>query len=623
MRRITKFTIPLLLAWSLPGHAAPEPLFDAAGLEQFTDGVWYSQRLSHRGMGSVVTVVQGNRVLLNKGYGYADYASRKTVDPDETLFRIASISKPFTWLAAMQLVEQGKLALDADVNDYITAFQIPATYPEPITMRHLMSHNAGFEDLVIDLGRRSASDLLPLGEYLGDNLPERVRPPGVMSSYSNHSTAIAAHVVEAISGLDWSSYIEQRILAPLEMQRTSARHPMADHHRAELATAYRWRNGAWEPHQFLHWMIYPAGMMSTTGGDMARFMLSQLAEGTPLLEPQTHAVMLEPVFRPFPDANAWLHGYYERSLNGVRNYGHGGDLNGYHSELVLIPEHDVGIFVAVNTDPGEQFGGRLVDALIDRYFPIEPPDRSLPAADAHLRQAEYHGTYASLRRNYSDFSKLALLMGYATIGTNGEGYLTFSGTSTKQYVALGDDTFGARYDHETLKFVRDAAGNVTHVHRSGYAASTMDRLAWHDDPQTHQLLFGYLGLVALATFLAAPFFGVRSWRSKGERGALSAGFHAVALILSGGVLFNLYRLVDGLENTGDMIFGIPDRVATSLYSAALLSVVSAAFGVFAGWRILAGGRRYLLERSLTGLFAVASVLYLWLNYYWNVLQFAF
>ncbi|MFT5580148.1 MAG: CubicO group peptidase (beta-lactamase class C family) [Paraglaciecola psychrophila] len=133
-----------------------DPLINPTQLEAFMDGLWLSQKESNYVMGAVVTIVKDNQIILNKGYGFSDYDKRIKVDAAQTLFRIASISKPFTWTAVMQLVEQGKLDLDEDINSYLKEFQVPATFADPVTMEHLMTHTAGFEDVVLDLGRRSA-----------------------------------------------------------------------------------------------------------------------------------------------------------------------------------------------------------------------------------------------------------------------------------------------------------------------------------------------------------------------------------------------------------------------------------------------------------------------------------
>ncbi len=139
--RLTVLTFTLLVSRTL--FAQPGSRED---LEAFLDGVLAAEMRSHSIASATVSVVKDGELFFAKGYGYADRESRRPVDPERTLFRPGSISKLFTWTAVMQLVEQGKIDLDADVNEYLTDFRIPDTFPEPITMEHLMTHTPGFED---------------------------------------------------------------------------------------------------------------------------------------------------------------------------------------------------------------------------------------------------------------------------------------------------------------------------------------------------------------------------------------------------------------------------------------------------------------------------------------------
>ena len=119
---------------------------DPVELEAFIDGMMAAHMPSRDIPAATIAVVKDGELFFAKGYGFADRENRTPVEADTTLFRIASISKLFTWTAVMQLAERGQLDLDADVNTYLKSFQIPATYPEPITMKHLLSHTPGFEE---------------------------------------------------------------------------------------------------------------------------------------------------------------------------------------------------------------------------------------------------------------------------------------------------------------------------------------------------------------------------------------------------------------------------------------------------------------------------------------------
>lgn len=184
---------------------------DPAELESFLDGLFLQQMQDYHIVGAAVAVVKDGRMLFSKGYGYADLDNNIPVDPQATLFKLGSLTKLFTWTAVMQLAEQGRLDLDADVNHYLD-FRIPGTYAQPITLKHLMTHTAGFEDLHTGMVTLDPKELAPPREWLVTHLPRRVRPPGEAAAYSNYGAALAGYIVMRSSGQSYSQYVLERCL---------------------------------------------------------------------------------------------------------------------------------------------------------------------------------------------------------------------------------------------------------------------------------------------------------------------------------------------------------------------------------------------------------------------------
>jgi CubicO group peptidase (beta-lactamase class C family) len=175
---------PFSTALSNSSSSSSGPI-DEKELAAFMDGIVSAQIKAYHIPGATVAVVKDGRIFFTSGYGYAD-------------FRVGSVSKLFIWTAVMQLVEQGKLDLDADVNTYLKDLQIPATFERPITLKNLMSHTSGFEDLATG-GRlfvQNASDIIPQEEYLKERMPARVRPPEAVTAYSNYGSSLAGYIVE-------------------------------------------------------------------------------------------------------------------------------------------------------------------------------------------------------------------------------------------------------------------------------------------------------------------------------------------------------------------------------------------------------------------------------------------
>jgi len=371
--------------------------------------------------GAVVVIVKDGHVLTQRGFGYADIAARKPVDPAKTLFRVGSTSKLFTWTAVMQLVEQGKIDLDADVNRYLD-FRIPPYQGKPITMRQIMTHTAGFEDAFRG-GITFSGKVDPLGDVVKRMLPARVYAPGTTPAYSNYATAVAGYIVERVSGIPFAEYIERNIFQPLGMSQSTFRQPLPASLAPDMAKGYP--KASVEPKPFELISVPPAGSLSMTGADAAKFMISQLNHGAGLLEPSTAQLMQTPAYGSVPRLNRMALGFYEQRINGLEAIAHGGDLNFFHGYMWLFPQKNVGLLVELNS-AGEDSAPDIVRQMLfedfsDRYFPpadAKPP-AELPTAREHARMLT--GSYISSRGAFTNFVDINNLLSQVRIGLDRDG----------------------------------------------------------------------------------------------------------------------------------------------------------------------------------------------------------
>ncbi|PYI78776.1 MAG: hypothetical protein DMF05_11490 [Verrucomicrobia bacterium] len=241
---------------------SPPPQLTKADFETFLDALIPSQLRNRNIAGAVVSVVKDGQVLFQKGYGYADVEEKKPVLPDQTLFRPGSVSKLFTATAVMQLVEQGKLDLDRDVNDYLD-FALPKTYPEPVTLRQLLTHTGGFEETLKNLFVAHESDIKPLRTYLMNEMPARIFLPGKIPSYSNYGFTLAGYIVERVSGEKFERYIENHILKPLGMNNSTFEQPLPPQLGPQMSKGYL--SASKKPRDFEWVQAAPAGALTTTG----------------------------------------------------------------------------------------------------------------------------------------------------------------------------------------------------------------------------------------------------------------------------------------------------------------------------------------------------------------------
>ncbi|KAF0186567.1 MAG: beta-lactamase class C [Caulobacteraceae bacterium] len=425
---------------------APEPTATTkavaeapADLEPFVDGVVQTAMRAERIAGVGVVVVRDGRVVLLKGYGVADENGRR-VDPERTLFRIASISKTFTWIALMQLVEAGKVDLEKPANDYLPAqLRIPDEgFAQPVLVRHLMTHSAGFEDIVA--GHLFIPDPalgLPLIDALARHRPHRVRPPGAASVYSNYGTALAGAIVQNVSGQPFEDRIETRILTPLGLQSTTFREPyplalvqgrglpspMSPALAADVSEGFRWSGGAFMKQPFEYVVQFaPAGAGSTTPADMGRYLIALMSGGQGVLRPETVALFARetPLFANAPGVNGVAYGMLQsHSRGGWRGWGHGGDTLRFHSELAIYPDLRLGVFVATNTTTGGKLRDFLPGAIADRIGGANVAATPAPATRKTRPEAlhRFAGSYFVDRRAYTSAERAFCLIN-CTVGVS-------------------------------------------------------------------------------------------------------------------------------------------------------------------------------------------------------------
>jgi len=409
------------------GAASANPL-NSADVEAWLDGFLPYALEKGKIPGAVVVVVNGDGVVLQKGYGYSDVAKRTPVSPETTLFRPGSVSKLFTWTAVMQQVEAGKLDLDKDVNSYID-FKIPPFEGKPITLRHIMTHTAGFEESVRHLISSDPKAVMTLKKQMPLALPERVFAPGTTPAYSNYATALAGYIVERVSGEPFDDYIDNHIFDPLGMAHSSFRQPLPAKLVPLMSKGYPDVTQKPEPFEIV--IPAPAGSLSSSGEDMGKFMIAHLNQGGVLLKPETTRMMHDFRAPGIANLNTMALGFYEQWVNGQRAIAHGGDTVWFHSYLWLFPESDIGLYISMNSAGAEGAAGGVRSALFhkfaDRYLPGDEPMTPIDAKTAREHAALVAGTYVSSRGSFTNFLSVLGLLGPTSIMPTENGSISLPG----------------------------------------------------------------------------------------------------------------------------------------------------------------------------------------------------
>lgn len=387
------------------GEPRPTDLFnDKGALEKFVDDVVTNRMQEAHVPGAVVTIVRGDRVIFSKGYGFANLEQQAPVDPDKTLFRIASVSKVINATAVMRLADEGLINVNEDVRPRLAAagLELDNQALGPITLKELLTHTAGIRDLHIpDLTEsRDAGQVLPLGPYLKKCLPLRWQEPGEAVLYTDHGISLAGYVVELASKTRYEDAVAQKVLGPLGMKHTWYAMTLPEEQRTNLAVSYSYGHADYKPIPFLYTSVEPAAGVFTTGNDMSRLMICHLSGCKGFLKPQTAVLMHQPQYAD--DARLgvqWACGFVCQTYpKGDEPYlFHIGYAYGFQSVLGISLNRGIGVFVAQNLQGPRVFQlTDLLDALSnDRATTqIAKPAHSTVATNVEIADAKsLAGTY--------------------------------------------------------------------------------------------------------------------------------------------------------------------------------------------------------------------------------------
>ncbi|TVX93762.1 serine hydrolase [Paenibacillus agilis] len=376
-----------------------------ANVEKFTKEFFSQPHIKNMIAGAVVTVVKGDEVLLEEGYGYADIEKKKQVDPEETLFYIGSVSKVFTATAVLQLVEQGKIDIHADITKYLGDVKIKNETGSPITVKDLLTHTSGVEHA--DAGFTIDAELdsktyYSIKDELLNNKFRIVNKPGEVYSYDNFASQLQGYIVEQVTGQKFEDYAKEHLFEVLDMENTSFVLEKDKAHK--LASSYDMKGNKLKPALFKP-TVLPEGSMSSTGEDMANYMLAVLnggaLEGERFLSKQSLTKMLTPQVSIHPTVPNMTYGfeYYTHHLfNGHNFVVKGGGLSGFTSQVTFLPDKKVGIFISDNRGLNVHFP--YLEAFMDHFYPDErPAPQYLQPTQQQL--TKFEGRYSNLRSGYT------------------------------------------------------------------------------------------------------------------------------------------------------------------------------------------------------------------------------
>jgi len=607
---ITPLQSVTALSEPLPKHAGmsltPEEV--ESFLDEFT--AEYMPELDVPGLAFVM--VKDGEIFFSKGYGYADVKNKAPFDPERTIVRGGSIVKTVTALAVMQLVEQGKIDLDADVNQYLTHFQIPDTFDKPITARQLLHYTAGLDVRMIGIRAESAGEILPLADYLAEHLPPRVRPPGEIRAYNDLEIALAGLLVEDVSGMPYDRYVQENIFEPLGMENSSIYLPEQDAMRAAVGYG---SNGAY-PSNYYYLNDAAGAGFNTTAADMARYMIMHLENGRLDEKEVIPAAVIEELhttrFRHHPKLPGIAYAFDEWLSGGRRILAKSGGAPGFMNRMFLLVDEGVGVYFVYNRDSSVPLSGKLYDAFMERFFPgndpvIEPEN---PVADPREMQ-RYAGYYMELNdTSIGSIEKVQQLMNQVHISVDAQGHLqkVFGGIPLR----VDENLFQFSNTGNYIAFRADEAGRIRYLF---LLRTAFMRLPWYE---SYPVQMGLLGF-SLVTFITALVGWVvtgikRRGKDYGLSGSLSLLF--VGFLIGLGLLIGPVFASD--EPPWALMFA-PSPALLVLLALPLVGVLATlllAWQVFRAWKEKRSGWFVRIHNTLI---LVASIAFLFFLHTWNLL----
>jgi len=565
--------VPWLWTLLWVAFAGPGSSLDGRALGAEVDRI-VSGHIAGTGVpGVVVTVTEGDRVVLTRGWGVADVESGEPMDPKVTLVRIASLSKTFTATAVAQLEDAGRLDVDADVDEYLARVSTAGRFDVPITVRHLLAHTSGFINFNSGRVSRSAPAPEDFERFIARTMPPRLHAPGTATLYTNHGNALAGLVVQDVAGVPFAQYVRDQVLVPLGMANT---HYYLDAHQPNLAQSYEVDDdGNVTSWPYEYFQTIPASAVHTTAADMAAYLMlhagSGRVAGREVLSPAAMERMRTPSATVHPALPEYHYAFAPVAIQGHRGRAHGGSVPAFLSRMVVFDDAGVGVFVAQNA-----FGPNVASDVIDAVaaaLPSAPPQRVQPTGDGkptdgnalvgNYRVLDKHETAAFTR----PFAVLA--QSPMTVRLDDEGFVEVDG---KRYLRTADHVFAAEREDgglDTLVFVPGEDGTIEWVHENRRSAY---RPAWHAGRELQ------LGAWLLA--LGSLLFGLSAARKPHlPQGQLWTGLalaavvgatgpHLFALVLDHGQPVYTHPLRLGIPPWVDVMRWVPRAVA--LLGVALL-----------------------------------------------------
>lgn len=575
--------------------------------------------------GAAVVVTKGEDIFFSKGYGYADLERSTAFDSAQTIVPVGSLTKSFSASAAMQLVERGQLDLHEDINRYLRSYQASQYDNHPFHMHHLLTHTSGLDEAVYGINSHTPTGALTAEEYLRDYFQKQppIREPGSQYDYSNVAYGLIGNVVEQVSGQQLNDYFKAKLFAPMDMPSATLDVPVDN---PKLAQSYYWQDGSYEKQPFSYIHLPGAGALSVTPKEFSHYLITHLNEGLyggqRVLKSDTVAAMHAQQFAVDERLDGVGYGFFRGELeNGIPMLWATGEIDGFISEMVLIPSHELGIFVTVNAaNSGLALHGAVVNAIAERLPAEEQADTSKSLQTAVNEEdnlpEEVAGVYQATLNPVHGWGKWIRMLGSMkyTVSLQDEHTLIVNGefpnenqTTDRVFQTAGDGLLVEKEgSNRLLLYQQDGVWTLIAPDSKTFKQTAI----WH---QSRMLLINYAA--ASLFFILALLVWVVRYVNRAIRRTQARISTSLAVIA---LLNTVFLGVQFIYGNSQIVYGYP---AWYIWGICTLPLISA---LIAMWVIIVNANKLLRGEGRgrsTGkiMFAVITLLHTIYLYYWNFL----
>ena len=590
-------------------------------VEAFIDGIVIPQMKLQHSPSGVVTLVKDGQVIFSKGYGYQDIEKGIPVDPATTMFRVASISKLFTWIAVMQQVEQGNLDLDVDVNQYLKTFQIGDTWPgQPVTLRHILSHTAGFEDG--ELGYfifHDADRIMPLAKSLATYIPERINPPGEHTGYSNWGAALAGLIVSNVSGIEFNKYIRKNIFDVLGMKYATFVDPLPSVLEPYRAKSYSWGAGKYiEKKSEILANFGPCGASAASAVEINKLARAILNDGElnggRILKPETMQKMLTTLHSHDSRTRGMAYGFLTYPYTGIEVIGHDGGTSFFNSHLGISLENKLVLFASFSGPGAPNIRTALKDNFYDYFFPVNASSVARPT-DFIKRADKYAGSYHPWRANFSTIEAIIYAFdGEKEVAPMADNTLLVGDT---RFEEVDRNLFREVGGDRQIVFQENDKGEITDYISDGFAVIQMFRVPFYRTSTFATILIVTSLIVFLGVLLRRLYQGER-YKLLPTRD--KSAFRASLAVSVSNLMFFVLLMVLLLTAT-DLNHEVPSMLSVVLIFP-IIALLATAYHLYQStvvWRCRLGSSVWSRIRFST--VTLCGLMMVWLYGYWNFIGF--